>query len=59
VLVVKLRKTSPVVLAGDLYHYRTERGTGKVPGFEFNREQSLTSRAAIEAFVKQKAEEAA
>jgi glyoxylase-like metal-dependent hydrolase (beta-lactamase superfamily II) len=53
VLVVKLKKTGPVVLAGDLYHYQAERGTDKVPGFEFNREQSLASRAAIETLVKQ------
>jgi len=53
VLVLKLPKTGVVVLAGDLYHYQAERGTDKTPGFEFNREQSLASRAKIEAFVKQ------
>jgi N-acyl homoserine lactone hydrolase len=53
VLVVKLKKTGPVVLAGDLYHYQAERGTDKVPGFEFNKEQSLASRAAIETLVKE------
>jgi N-acyl homoserine lactone hydrolase len=53
VLVLKLAKTGPVVLAGDLYHYQAERGTDKVPGFEFNREQSLGSREKIEALVKQ------
>jgi N-acyl homoserine lactone hydrolase len=53
VLVLKLPKTGPVVLAGDLYHYQAERGTDKVPGFEFNRDQSLASREKIEAFVKQ------
>jgi glyoxylase-like metal-dependent hydrolase (beta-lactamase superfamily II) len=53
VLVLKLSKTGPVVLAGDLYHYQAERGTDKVPGFEFNREQSLASRAKIEQLVKQ------
>ena len=53
VLVLKLAKTGPVVLAGDLYHYQAERGTDKVPGFEFNREQSLASREKIEALVKQ------
>src|ERR1700730_1434193 len=51
-LYVKLAKTGPVLLAGDLYHYQEERGTDKVPTFEFNREQSLASRAAIEAFLK-------
>jgi N-acyl homoserine lactone hydrolase len=53
VLVLKLAKTGPVILAGDLYHYQAERGTDKVPGFEFNREQSLASREKIEALVKQ------
>ena len=53
VLFVKLAKTGPVLLAGDLYHYQEERGTSKVPTFEFNKEQSLASRAVIEAFLKQ------
>jgi len=53
VLFVKLAKTGPVLLAGDLYHYQEERGTSKVPTFEFNREQSLASRVVIEAFLKQ------
>jgi len=53
VLFVKLAKTGPILLAGDLYHYQEERGTSKVPTFEFNKEQSLASRAVIEAFLKQ------
>jgi glyoxylase-like metal-dependent hydrolase (beta-lactamase superfamily II) len=53
VLVLKLAKTGPVVLAGDLYHYQAERFTDKVPGFEFNREQSLASRGNIEKLVKE------
>jgi glyoxylase-like metal-dependent hydrolase (beta-lactamase superfamily II) len=52
VLFVKLANTGPVLLAGDLYHYQEERGTNKVPTFEFNREQSLASRVVIEAFLK-------
>jgi N-acyl homoserine lactone hydrolase len=52
VLYVKLAKTGPVLLAGDLYHYQEERNTDKTPTFEFDRDQSLASRAAIEAFVK-------
>ncbi|HUJ50682.1 MAG TPA: N-acyl homoserine lactonase family protein [Bryobacteraceae bacterium] len=52
VLYVKLRRTGPVLLAGDLYHYQEERGTDKTPTFEFNREESLASRAAMEAFMK-------
>jgi N-acyl homoserine lactone hydrolase len=50
---VKLPKTGPVVLAGDLYHYPEEITTGKIPTFEFNAEQSRASRAKIQAFVKQ------
>jgi glyoxylase-like metal-dependent hydrolase (beta-lactamase superfamily II) len=53
VLIVKLAKSGTIVLAGDLYHYQAERGTDKVPGFEFSKEQSLASRAKIEALVKQ------
>ena len=53
VLFLKLRKTGPIVLAGDLYHYPEERTTGRVPTFEFNADQSKASRQKIEAFVKQ------
>jgi glyoxylase-like metal-dependent hydrolase (beta-lactamase superfamily II) len=53
VLVVKLKKTGPVVLAGDLYHYPEERFTEKTPTFEFNHDESMASRKAIEAYVKQ------
>ena len=53
VLFVRLPKTGPVLLAGDLYHYPEERTTGRVPTFEFNAEQSKATRAKIEAFVKQ------
>lgn len=52
VLYLKLAKTGPVLLAGDLYHYQEERTTGKVPTFEYNKEQSLASRAVIEALLK-------
>jgi len=52
VLYVKLAKTGPIVLAGDLFHYQEERGTDKTPTFEFSREQSLASREKIEAFCK-------
>jgi glyoxylase-like metal-dependent hydrolase (beta-lactamase superfamily II) len=52
VLILKFAKTGPVMLAGDLYHFPEERNTDKVPTFEFNQEQSLASRAVIEAYVK-------
>jgi N-acyl homoserine lactone hydrolase len=52
VLFLKLSKTGPVLVAGDLYHYQEERHTEHVPTFEYNKEQSLASRAAIEDFLK-------
>lgn len=52
VLFLKLAKTGPLLLAGDLYHYSEERFTDKVPSFEFNKQQSLASRARIEEFLK-------
>ena len=53
VLFVKLPKTGPVLLAGDLYHYPEERTTGRVPTFEFNVDQSKASRAKMETFIKE------
>jgi glyoxylase-like metal-dependent hydrolase (beta-lactamase superfamily II) len=52
VLYVKLPKTGPVVISGDLYHYPEERKLKKIPTTEFNAEQTATSRAAIEAFME-------
>jgi glyoxylase-like metal-dependent hydrolase (beta-lactamase superfamily II) len=52
VLFLKLAKTGPVVLSGDLYHYPEERKLNRVPTTEFNAEQTAASRAAVEAFLK-------
>lgn len=52
VLFLKLHKTGPVVLSGDLYHYPEERAQHQVPKTDFNREQTAASRAAIEVFLK-------
>src|SRR6266849_4617363 len=52
VVYVKLAKTGPILLAGDLYHYQEERNTDKTPTFEFDHDQSLASRAAIETLIK-------
>ena len=52
VLYLKLSKTGPVVLSGDLYHYPEERKLKRLPTTEFNVEQTAASRAAIEAFLK-------
>jgi len=53
VLFVKLARTGPILLAGDLYHYPEEIATGKTPTFEFDAAMSAKSRAAMQAFVKQ------
>jgi glyoxylase-like metal-dependent hydrolase (beta-lactamase superfamily II) len=52
VLFLKLKKTGPVVISGDLYHYPDERRLNKIPTTEFNADQTAASRKAIEAFLK-------
>src|SRR5580704_8142158 len=54
VLFLKLAKTGPVVLSGDLYHYPEERTLGRLPVAEFNKDQTAASRAELEVFLKQK-----
>jgi N-acyl homoserine lactone hydrolase len=51
-LFLKLAKTGPVLLSGDLYHYPEELTLKRVPNFDFNKEQTARSRESIEAFVK-------
>jgi len=51
-LFVKLAKTGPLLLAGDLYHYPEERTFKRFPTFEFNVEQSAASRARMDDFMK-------
>ena len=53
VLYVKLAKTGPVMLSGDLYHYPEELASDRYPTNEFSKEQSHQSRVAIQAFLKQ------
>ena len=53
VLLVRLPKRGPVLLAGDLYHYPEERAKGILPTFEFNADQSRASRAKVETLLKQ------
>ena len=52
ILYLKLAKTGPVMLSGDLYHYPEERALDRVPTFEFNRSQTRSSRVAIDSFLK-------
>ena len=51
-LYLKLAKTGPVLLSGDLYHYPEEITYKKIPPFDFDKEQTAKSREMIEAFVK-------
>jgi len=52
ILYLKLAKTGGVLLSGDLYHYPEQRVLDRVTTFEFNANQTRTSRAAVEAFLQ-------
>lgn len=52
VLILRLAKTGPIMIAGDLYHYPPERAFHRrPPDNEFDVEQSAASRAMIEAYL--------
>jgi N-acyl homoserine lactone hydrolase len=51
-LFIRLARTGPVLLTGDLYHYAAERTLKKVPVRD-NKEQTEASRAAIDELLKQ------
>jgi N-acyl homoserine lactone hydrolase len=53
VLALKLPRTGPVLIAGDLWHYAAERTASRPPHDEANKEKTLASRAAMEAYLKQ------
>jgi glyoxylase-like metal-dependent hydrolase (beta-lactamase superfamily II) len=52
VLFVKLARTGPVLISGDLWHYPEERKLGRLPASDFNKDQTAASRERIEAFMK-------
>jgi N-acyl homoserine lactone hydrolase len=52
VLYLKLAKTGPVVLSGDLYHYPEELTTGRIPYFEYNKDATGEARKALVDFIK-------
>ena len=52
VLFVKLARTGPVVLSGDLYHYPEERTLNRVPPRDSSPQQTTDSRTALETFLK-------
>jgi N-acyl homoserine lactone hydrolase len=51
-LALKLQKTGVVILSGDLYHLRANRQFRRVPGFNYNRADTLASIDRIETIVK-------
>jgi N-acyl homoserine lactone hydrolase len=51
-LALKLPRTGPVLIAGDLWHYVAERTSPNPPHDEANQQQTLASRAAMEAYLK-------
>ena len=51
-LFLKLGKTGPILLSGDLYHYPEEITYKRIPPFDSDKDQTAKSRAMIEAFVK-------
>lgn len=51
-LQVKLAKTGYVILSGDQYHFRENRTKNGVPGFNWNRADSLASNARLEGLIK-------
>ncbi len=53
VLALRLPKTGPVLIAGDLWHYAAERKASRAPEGEANGQQTLASRAAMETYLKQ------
>lgn len=52
VLFLKLAKTGPVVISGDLYHYPEERTLHRIPTFDTDPKATATSRAALDQFMQ-------
>ena len=55
VLILRLPETGPVMLGGDLYHFREEREAQRIPTIEFDPEQSRATRVRIEEYVREHA----
>jgi glyoxylase-like metal-dependent hydrolase (beta-lactamase superfamily II) len=52
VLLVNLARTGPVLLSGDLYHFRESRTLRRVPTFNYDAAMSLRSIDTVEALLK-------
>ena len=53
VLFLDLAATGPLVLSGDLYHFRLSRERRRVPTFNFDTEMTLESMDRVEQFVSE------
>jgi glyoxylase-like metal-dependent hydrolase (beta-lactamase superfamily II) len=51
-LFVRLPKTGPVLLSGDMFHYPEERTLDRLPTFDADPDQNRRSRRGLEAFLK-------
>jgi glyoxylase-like metal-dependent hydrolase (beta-lactamase superfamily II) len=51
-LFLRLENTGPLVLSGDLYHFRLSREQRRVPVFNSNAEDTLHAMAKVEALLK-------
>jgi glyoxylase-like metal-dependent hydrolase (beta-lactamase superfamily II) len=51
-LLIELAKTGPVMLSGDLYHFRESRLLRRVPKFNYDAATSLRSIDAVEALLE-------
>ena len=52
VLFIDLENTGPLVLSGDLYHFRFSRVNRRTPSFNTDREQTLQSMQKVEQFLQ-------
>ncbi len=52
-LFLRLKRTGPLLLAGDLYHLPEEKSLDRVPTFDFDAAMTRATRKKVEDFVKQ------
>ena len=53
-LFLELPHSGPIMLSGDLYHFTSNREHRRVPGFNFNKEETLESMDKMEKFIADK-----
>ena len=54
VLLVDLENTGPLVLSGDLYHFRISRQQRRVPVFNTNKDETLAAMEKVEKLVEER-----